>query len=220
MNIRPLTPWRRPGFTLVELLVVIAIIGILIALLIPGIQAARTAARNNTSKNNLRQITLAINAFESTKGHFPPSWQRPTHPTSVASSVGMTGWSTLSLILPHLEQSPVANRIDYSRNYADYVNDGTTYGTIDGTQLPLSALRIPTFVSPLEPRDEARYDSGVPRHYPANYACNLGVWFVWDPVTRTGGPGSFYPDSKLSSAKFLDGLTNTLCMAEVKSWQG
>jgi prepilin-type N-terminal cleavage/methylation domain-containing protein len=209
---------HRPGFTLIELLVVIAIIGILIALLIPGIQAARIAARNNTSKNNLRQITLAINAFESTKGHFPASFQSPTNPASLALSTDIAGWSMQALILPHLEQAPIANRIDYTRNYTEIVADGTTHSTIDGAQLALSAVRVPTYVSPLEPRDEVRFGGGNPQHYPINYACNLGTWFVWDPVTRQGGAGAFYPDSKLTSGKFTDGLTNTLCMAEVKAW--
>jgi prepilin-type N-terminal cleavage/methylation domain-containing protein len=210
----------RAGFTLIELLVVIVIIGILIALLIPGIQAARNAARNNQSKNNLKQITLAVTNFEAARGHFPPSWQRPTDPASIAAAApNIAGWSTHALILPYLEQSPVANRIDYSRNYTDIVNDGTTHATIDGNFLPLSAVRIPTYLSPAEPRDETRFESGVPRHYPLNYAINSGIWFVWDPLTKAGGPGFAYPDSKLLASKFSDGLSYTMCFAEVKAWQ-
>jgi prepilin-type N-terminal cleavage/methylation domain-containing protein len=65
------TPQLRRGFTLVELLVVIAIIGILVALLLPAIQAARESARRAQCKNNLKQIGLACLNFESTRGHFP-----------------------------------------------------------------------------------------------------------------------------------------------------
>jgi len=59
------------GFTLVELLVVIAIIGVLVALLLPAIQAARESARNAQCKNNLRQIAIGMLNFESTHGKFP-----------------------------------------------------------------------------------------------------------------------------------------------------
>jgi prepilin-type N-terminal cleavage/methylation domain-containing protein/prepilin-type processing-associated H-X9-DG protein len=89
------------GFTLVELLVVIAIIGILVALLLPAIQAAREAARRSQCMNNLKQIGLAVQNHLSAKGHFPPAVEK----TSIGNTGGnyFTGWSLE--ILPYAEDS-------------------------------------------------------------------------------------------------------------------
>ncbi|MGE0606462.1 MAG: DUF1559 domain-containing protein [Pirellulales bacterium] len=208
----------KRAFTLVELLVVIVIIGILIGLLIPGIQAARNAARDNSSKNNLRQITLAFNNHYAAKQYFPPSWQSPDVSEMATTEQNVAGWSIMALMLPYLEQKAIASNIDYDLPY----NLVGTVTQADGRSVQLSSLRVPTYVSPAEPRDEARLggtSNPTQQHYPFNYAVNLGTWFVWDPVTKRGGYGAAYPDSKLRDGDFFDGMSYTLAFAEVKAWQ-
>ncbi|MGD9127767.1 MAG: DUF1559 domain-containing protein, partial [Planctomycetia bacterium] len=98
----------RRGFTLVELLVVIAIIGILIALLLPAIQAAREAARNMECKNHLKQIGLGFINHHTAHGHFPTGgwgWHWCGDPDRGAGARQPGGW--LYNILPYIEQNDV-----------------------------------------------------------------------------------------------------------------
>ena len=155
------------AFTLVELLVVIAIIGILLGLLLPAVQASREAGRRAQCKNNLKQFGVAINNFAAAHGRFPPSMY------------GSSKWSPHSLILPYLEQQAVYDRIDF-KDESDV--------DVPATER-ISAVRIPVYQCPSEPNTAAVRDSeDVPKSVPLNYAVNMGVWFVWDPATKKGGP--------------------------------
>lgn len=97
------------GFTLVELLVVIAIIGILVGLLLPAVQAAREAARRMQCSNNLKQIGLAVHNFDSSYKRLPPAGQCGS---TGSTSTPYTIHSTLTFLLPYIEQQNVYNMFD------------------------------------------------------------------------------------------------------------
>jgi prepilin-type N-terminal cleavage/methylation domain-containing protein len=194
-------PRVRGGFTLVELLVVVAIIGVLIAMLLPAMQAARESARRAACLSNLRQIGLAINNFESGKTYFPQ--QR----------YGIGSWSVFAQITPYLEQGQIYSKIDFSQSYS------TT--TLNGKPLP--SYPVPSYRCPSESRTELKKDAlGVDTHVPINYGVNMGTWMVWDPVGTDGngspGDGMFSPGRGIRAVEVKDGLSQTLCAAEVRTY--
>jgi prepilin-type N-terminal cleavage/methylation domain-containing protein len=196
--------FSRPlhGFTLVELLVVIAIIGVLVALLLPAIQAAREAARRMYCANNLRQMALAMHNYESAQKAFPPL---------MFIGPNQYRWSAQVRVLPYLEQNGLAANVDLSKNYSSISINGQF----------MRSMRVGNYICPDEARDEQRFDdkTGAPSDYLLNYAVNCGVWKIYDPRDQSGGDGAFFPNAGLTPRNFSDGLSNTLMLAEVKGWQ-
>jgi len=198
----------RSAFTLVELLVVIAIIAVLIALLLPAVQMAREAGRRMSCANNVKQIGLALQNFESSQRGFPASW----HPNA-GSAGALDGWSTQSQLLPYLEQLQLHDDIDFALSYSI-----TTVAI--GTEPPQSigSVRVPTYLCASETGDRMRLKNGAPYHYPLNYGVNVGTWFVYRPTDDRGGDGAFFPVNRTRPRDFRDGLSNTVAVAEVKAW--
>jgi len=203
MKSRPVSRLSSPtaaqpigGFTLVELLVVIAIIGVLVALLLPAVQAAREAARRMSCTNNLKQMTLALHNYHDTYRQFPPSALLPRNTTH-------DPWSCQARLLPYLEQSNLENLIDWRLPYS--------------AQPEVTRMKVSTYVCPSEIRDRARPD-GALVHYPLSYGANMGTWFVFAPRQRDGGNGLFYPNSENDFATILDGTSQTLAFAEIKAY--
>ena len=199
----PLMRSHRNGFTLIELLVVIAIIGVLVGLLLPAVQSAREAARRMQCSNNLKQIALACHNYESAFKKFPPS---AVLDLSVTSTANNGSWGVHGRVLPQLEQSNLFERVDLSIAW-------------DG-QRSIHEVKVPTFACPSDPgTDQVRvFSDNRPSLYPTSYGFNFGSWFVYDPATRKGGDGMFYPNSFLGFRDCLDGTSNTLLIAEVKAW--
>lgn len=196
---------RRPtAFTLVELLVVIAIIGILVALLLPAIQAAREAARRSQCKNNLRQLALAVHNFESSKKRLPPSVAIDLE--AVDPAANNVAWGVHGHILPYLEEQALAGMVDLNKAW--------------DTQMTINDLRIAVYSCPSDEKAPEVRDTGAgkPRLYATTYGFNQGTWFVYDPATKRGGDGVFYPNSFLRLAQIEDGTSKTLLVAEVKAW--
>ncbi len=113
----------RRAFTLIELLVVIAIIGLLVALLLPAVQAARAAARRVHCANNVRQIALATIVFKETQRAFPPARIEPKLDPEPLYQCGGKHPSWFVRILPYLEQANTAREWDVALPYADHPDE-------------------------------------------------------------------------------------------------
>ncbi len=133
----------RQGFTLVELLVVIAIIGMLVALLIPAVQAARGAARRSACSNNLKQVGLAILNFESAAGKYPPgqTW------TALPGREDRGDYSWMALVLPYMEEQAIYDKFNFKLPFQHQAN-----------RLPSAAV-IPAYLCPSTSRRDKQRDA-------------------------------------------------------------
>jgi prepilin-type N-terminal cleavage/methylation domain-containing protein/prepilin-type processing-associated H-X9-DG protein len=118
-------PRGRKAFTLVELLVVIAIIGVLVALLLPAVQAAREAARRMSCQNNVKQLSLGLHNHHDTVNAFPPGAQEKVYqrPAPTAGNPALIdGASWLVFILPYIEQQNVYDKYDQTVSWNNAIN--------------------------------------------------------------------------------------------------
>jgi len=128
----------RKAFTLIELLVVIAIIAILIGLLLPAVQKVREAANRATCTNNMKQMGLAIHAYDSANSGLPPA---------VTGACGLSMWA---LILPYLEQGGMAAQLDYNA-FGFTENTAAPFPRAAASQTNYNVLRantVPVYVCP------------------------------------------------------------------------
>ena len=201
---RPPVSHRPRTFTLVELLVVIAIIGVLVALLLPAIQAAREAARRSQCKNNLKQIGLALHNYESTRRTFPPGY------TSAATTINGPGtgpgWRWGAYILPYLEESSI--QIDFKRKpITDPLYDQTRDPHASRLPLPLRFRRAAR-CSPCKTAAAPR----SPKSRSANYVGVAGTYEV--TVFPDTGTGVLFRNKSIAIKQITDGLSHTLMIGE------
>jgi prepilin-type N-terminal cleavage/methylation domain-containing protein/prepilin-type processing-associated H-X9-DG protein len=197
---------RARGFTLVELLVVIAIIGILVALLLPAVQAAREAARSMSCKNQLKQIGLAIQLYHDTHKHIPPGWIS----TNDNDPEGTPGWAWSTRILPYLEQNSLyENEIDMRIPIDDPLH-------ASAREVRLSVYRCPSDNGkPLVMLASEADGSDLLEVSRSNYPGVFGTEEIED--APSSGNGVFFHQSDLRFRDIRDGLSNTFFVSERNS---
>jgi len=178
------SPFRCRAFTLVELLVVIAIIGVLVALLLPAVQAAREAARRMQCGNNLKQTALALHAYHNAMRTFPQGL------LAIVGRGKYRGTTWMMLLLPYIEQKQLAELINYdapldTTSSSAYIVNAGAY-----------RQQIPVYKCPSD-------EGGVEGHYDQNY--NNGPGF-----SRTNVVGCFSADGTMvePGAPWTEGLPN------------
>ncbi len=210
-----MTHRARRGFTLVELLVVIAIIGVLVALLLPAVQAAREAARRMQCTNNLKQIALATHNYSDTHGAFPSGWVY----SGVANSE-VWGWS--ALLLPYLEQGALHDQLRVTQG-------NLATNLVSANWQPVAAgleTIIPAFICPSDSgyqgrgqiHNDRRYNGGAgfaAHNYLPGVSNYMGV--AGHNVNRLNdltNTGIFYGNSSVAFRDVLDGTSNTFLVGE------
>ena len=186
----------RKGFTLVELLVVIAIIGILIALLLPAVQAAREAARRMQCSNNIKQLGLAIMNYEDSLGNLPPGAQWLPF-NADGSTWQVYHCSMLVHILPYMEEQMVWEYFDFTVDNTD-----SQINQIEGPGgKPLASTEIPAFVCPSD--TASAQNTNWAYH---NYAASRGANALSNnPNCSCSHPFGAYADVSYSDAETATG---------------
>jgi len=190
----------RRGFTLIELAVVIAIIGVLVALLLPAVQAAREASRRIECVNHLKQIGLALESYQSTYRYFPgvdtPSLYLRGEPTSNHS------YCPLARLLAELDQGPLYNA-------ANLTDQATLPGSL-WANLTVMSTSVGLFLCPSDVQPH------VPGYGRVNYRFNLGPgpWYAPSPLKQDAWDGPFTTHRFYSPAAFTDGLSQTVGVSE------
>ncbi len=182
MNIR-----RLCGFTLVELLVVIATIGILVAMLLPAIQASREAPRRGQCMNNVSQLILATHNYENAHEVLPAGVVDALGPIRHAEQGYHIGW--IARILPYVEERTTYQHIDFAR------------GAYDKANMPVRAMTLSLLVCPSE------VGSGPFSSYAA---CHHDV----EAPIDSDNHGVFFLNSRVRHEDILDGTTHTIFLGE------
>nr|WP_044185002.1 DUF1559 domain-containing protein [Pirellula staleyi] len=190
--------WKK-GFTLVELLVVIAIIGVLVALLLPAVQAAREAARRSSCSNNLKQLGLALHNYHDTLGSFPYGYME------VGTRLKRNCW--FQGVLPFMEQTAMYDK--YSALTIEWIMD--VPDTIK--DIPIKTMNCPSDGSGGSNSQGANGGNRGPGYgAQGNYVGCTGDGLM---VYGTANDGLFFQLSNNTFGSVIDGTSNSLAFGEV-----
>jgi len=204
---------NRYGYTLIELLVVLAVIGVLAALLLPAVQAAREAARKIQCSSNMKQIALAMHAYQTSNGTFPPGYLSLAlglvqgdqgHPGARTGDDLGPGWSGHTLVLPFTEKAPLYNSANINLT-VDYAENRTVRVTSVKSFLCPSDGQLPAVVD--IPDSQSNYV--LCQMATTNYVMSIGTVRPTCRKCRDSYDGVFGRNSAMGPANILDGLSNT-----------
>jgi prepilin-type N-terminal cleavage/methylation domain-containing protein/prepilin-type processing-associated H-X9-DG protein len=185
---------QRSAFTLIELLVVIAIIAVLIALLLPAVQSAREAARRAQCVNNLVQLSVALQNYESSHEMLPPGVVNPTGPIKNIPVGYHMSW--ISQILPYMEQTNTYRKINFNA------------GAYDPSNTVVRAHQIQTLLCPSDAGARVSASGSAAN---SNYAgCHNDV----EAAIDTGNNGVFFLNSHVRFEDVTDGSSFTIFVGE------
>lgn len=197
---------RRTGFTLVELLVVIAIIGVLVALLLPAIQAAREAARRCSCRNNLKQIGIAVQNYHDVNKHLPPP-KVLVHRGDPHHFSRNTLGGPLMELLPYLEEGNRFDTLDLRKSIYDPVN------------LPVATSTVATYICPSMslPEEFNPGETLAPGSYLVSVRTDVGNDLIYGELINDGAFAelTFHGEYNLSFKDITDGASNTLLIGEI-----
>jgi prepilin-type N-terminal cleavage/methylation domain-containing protein/prepilin-type processing-associated H-X9-DG protein len=196
---------RRGAFTLIELLVVIAIMAVLIALLLPAVQAARESARRAQCVNNLKQLGLALFSYEQTHKTLPSGY---VSAFDVGGSDTGPGWGWAAMLLPQFEQTPLFNALNFNLAIESPAN---STGRLAGVNSFLCASDTTATAYWAVDRNAA---TGAPTRNicqvaPSNY---VGMYGLGEP--GPDGDGVFFRDSAVALRDITDGTGQTIFAGE------